>query len=277
MSGATFGGNIWIMLAYFRPSPALLPYVDGFVYVRDLDGQHRGHAIQTAPRPGGVLTVNLGRPNQTADGTTTPTLSLLGVQTFARSWRSDANTHFVMALLTPAGLAWFTPGRETANTLVDLNTVIGATAANALLGAASARPDELTATLDEWLLNRLSNGDERSEARLMRAACTILSQARRVDVAANRLGVSRRHLSRVVLRNLGVSPKTLIDLHRFDRSLRAFQAGSTDDFDGFADQAHRIREWRRRLDTTPGHCLRKGRSPLAEALDPARARPAFYL
>jgi AraC-like DNA-binding protein len=267
------------MLTYIRPSLALLPYVDGYIYVRDPTGQHRGQPIRTTPRPGGVLTVNLGRPNQTADGATTPILSLLGIQTGARGWRSDANAHFVMVLLTPAGLAWFAPGagRETADALLDLNPVIGVTAANALLGAAAAQPDRPAEALDHWLLARLSGGDEKSEMCLVRAACTILSQARQVDAAADRLSISRRHLSRIVSRNLGVSPKSLMDLHRLDRSVRALQAGSTEGFDGFADQAHAIREWRRRLDTTPGHYARKGCSPLAKALDPLGFRAAFYL
>ena len=74
-----------------------------------------------------------------------------------------------------------------------------------------------------WRASSVS--DEKSEMRLAQAACTILSQARQVDVAADRLGVSRRHLSRIVSRHLGVSPKALIDLYRLDRSLRALQGG----------------------------------------------------
>jgi AraC-like DNA-binding protein len=73
------------------------------------------------------------------------------------------------------------------------------------------------------------------------------------------------------------APKALIDLYRLDRSLRAVQGGQTAGTDGFADQAHQIREWKRRLGISPGRYAREGRSTLAEAFDPAADRPAFYL
>jgi AraC-like DNA-binding protein len=267
------------MLTLLEPSPALLPFVDGYLRVCDLAGDHRGRPIKTAPRPGGVLTVNLGRPNRTADGAATPISSLLGIQTCARSWRSDADTHFVMALLTPSGLARLAPGSgvEMAGTLLDLGSVIGQRAANALLDLAHARSDESVAALDAWLLARLFGNRERPEMHLAQAACTLLSRARRVDVAADRLGISRRHLSRVVMRHLGISPKALIDLYRLDRSLRAIQGGQAAGVDGFADQAHQVREWNRRLGISPGRYAREGRSALAEVFDPTAGRPAFYL
>jgi AraC-like DNA-binding protein len=267
------------MLAVAEPSPPLLPFVDRYLYVRDLTGNHRGRPIRTAPRPGAVLTVNLGRPNRTAEGAATPILSLLGIQTCARGWCSDADTHFVMALLTPAGLARFAPGSgiEMADTLLNLSSVIGERAANMLLDVIYARLDGLVAALDAWLLARLFRERERPEMHLAQAACAALSRARRVNVAADRLGVSRRHLSRVVSRHLGISPKALIDLYRLDRSLRALQGGEADGVDGFADQAHQVREWRRRLGITPGRYAREGRSSLAEAFGAAADRPAFYL
>jgi AraC-like DNA-binding protein len=267
------------MLAHIPASPALLPYVDGYLYVQDLAGAHRGNPIRTTPRPGGVLTVNLGRPNQPADGETSPVLSLLGVQTRARDWRSDVDTHFIAALLTPAGLARFAPGigSDTVNTFLDLDLLIGGQEARALLDFVSARPNALAAALDDWLMVRLVHRGERPETVLVQAACTILAQSRRVDVAADKLGISRRHLSRIVSRDLGIGPKALVDLHRLDRSLRALQSGVADGADGFADQAHQIREWRRRLGTTPSRYVQEGRSALAKAWDPAGRRSAFYL
>ena len=62
------------MLAVAEPSPPLSPFVDGYLCVRDLGGNYCGRPIRTTPRPGAVLTVNLGRPNWTADGAATPIL-----------------------------------------------------------------------------------------------------------------------------------------------------------------------------------------------------------
>jgi AraC-like DNA-binding protein len=89
--------------------------------------------------------------------------------------------------------------------------------------------------------------------------------------------VTRRHLSRLVTEYLGIGPKALPDLHRLGRSLRAVQAGTGDGAEGFSDQAHQIREWRRRLGKTPGRYSVEGRSKLAEAFDPAVSELAFYL
>jgi AraC-like DNA-binding protein len=175
-------------------------------------------------------------------------------------------------LLTPAGLARFAPGVEMANRLLDLGSVIGERAANGLLDRAHS--NEAVAALDAWLRARLLGDCERPETDLARVACTLLARATRVDVAADRLGISRRHLSRIVRRHVGISPKALIELYRLDRSLRAVQGGLDSGTDGFADQAHQVREWKRRLGITPG---RYARSALAEALEPAAGRPAFYL
>lgn len=267
------------MLTLIRPSPPLRAYVDCYVYVRDIVGARRGFPIRTAPRPGGVLTVNLGRPNRTSDGAATPILSLLGVQTRARGWCSDADSHFVMALLTPIGLTCFAPGSgaDVAGNLLDLDSVIGERAASGLLSVVNAHSDGLGEALDSWLLARLFREAEKPEMRLTQAACIVLSESERIDVAAHRIGISRRHVTRIISRHLGIGPKTLIDLYRLNRSLRALQSGLADGIDGFADQAHQNRVWRQQLGVTPGRYAREGRSALAEAFDPTTDRTAFYL
>lgn len=266
------------LFSLHRPSSPLHPYVSGYWRVSDRVGAYRGRPIDTAPRPGAVLTVNIGQPNRSSDGELTPMLSLLGVQTQARSWRSDVDTDFIMALLTPLGLARLFPGCASgvANSLVDAGSVVGDRAAATLLNDASARPDSLTAALDGWLLARLTAVRVTGSIDLFEAASRELIYASRVSVAAKTLGVTRRHLSRLVKEHLGIGPKELLDLHRLDRSLSAVQAGCEGGA-GFSDQAHQIREWRRRLRTTPGRYARGGRSPLAETFGGADPSVTYYL
>ena len=135
-------GLVSDMLSLHQPSSPLLPYVSGYWHVCDRGGAYRGRSIDTAPRPGAVLTLNIGRPNRNSDGALTPMVSLLGVQTQARSWRSDVDTDFIMALLTPLGLARLFPGCASgvANSLVDAGAVVGDRAAATLLNDGSARP-----------------------------------------------------------------------------------------------------------------------------------------
>lgn len=266
------------MFSPHLPSLQLHPYVSGYWRVSDRAGAYRGRPIDTAPRPGAVLTVNIGRPNRSSDGYLTPMLSLLGVQTQARSWRSDVDTDFVMALLTPLGLARLFPGCAcgVANALVDAGSVVGDRAAATLLNDASARPDSAATALDGWLLARLGAFEATGSMDLFEAASRELVSASRVSVAAQTLGITRRHLSRLVKEHLGIGPKELLDLHRLDRSLSAVQAGGEGSA-GFSDQAHQIREWRRRLRTTPGRYARGGRSSLAETFASADAAMTYYL
>jgi len=204
--------------------------------------------------------------------------SLLGVQTQARSWRSDVDTDFVMALLTPPGLARLFPGcaGDVVNSLADIGSLVGDGAARSLLDDASARPDNLVTSLDEWLRARLTGFGATPSTELLDAACRELARAPRVSIVADTLGVTRRHLSRLMSEHLGIGPKELSDLHRLDRSLRAVQAGD-DGGAGFSDQAHQIREWRRRLRTTPGRYARERRSSLAEAFGGADPSATYYL
>jgi AraC-like DNA-binding protein len=264
------------VLKVVQPSSRLVPYVDGYVFARDQRGEHSGSPIRTVPRPGAVLTVNLGRPNRTADGSATPLVSILGVQTAARVWYSGEDTHLVMALLSPAGLVRLAgaAGGSLADILLDLGSLIGDRATSELRDLASSMQSPVRA-LDAWLLTRLLNQRQVSDARSVEAAFAVLATVNRVGVAAERLGVSRRHLSRVVSRHVGVSPKALMDLYRLERSVIAIRRGSRESVAGYADQAHQIREWRKRLAITPGRYLREGRSVLAESH--AETHFAFYL
>lgn len=265
------------MLVLVPPSPDLRPFVQAYLCVCDQNGSLRGRPIRTAPRPGGVLTVNFGHPNRAENGALTPALSLLGVQTRARLWHADENSHFVMALLSPSGLARLAPGSgaDLADAYVDLGAVVGDGQAATLLDTASARSDSVPA-LEHWLRGRLSIDEAVADVRLLDQACLALEQGGRVDVVAEHLGVTRRHLSRVLSRHLGLGAKAMLDLHRLDRSLRAVQSGEGGGI-GFADQAHQIREWRRRLGTTPGRYARLGGSELSRAFGSSTPGPAFYV
>ncbi|MCZ7171453.1 helix-turn-helix domain-containing protein, partial [Salmonella enterica] len=76
--------------------------------------------------------------------------------------------------------------------------------------------------------------------------------------------VDRRQLHRWFERHLGLGPKQLMDLERLQSSIQAVQRGDGDALSGYSDQAHQIRNWRRRLARTPGGYARGGPSPLAE-------------
>jgi AraC-like DNA-binding protein len=86
-----------------------------------------------------------------------------------------------------------------------------------------------------------------------------------VDALANATGLTRRHLERRFLATVGVSPKRLARLTRFQRALRLLETrrspgGAATAADcGYADQAHFIRDFRLLAGCSPGeHMLRQG-------------------
>lgn len=262
------------------PHPSLRPFVQAYWFVKDIDGQHEGQPIHTAPHAGAVLTVNIGRPNAMIDGPLVPAVSLLGVQTEARQWRSWAETYFVMALLSPAGLVRLFPhaGSWARDRLIELNAVVGDLQAHRLSHAVAAawEPARIAAHLDVWLTDRLSRTPPVPELSKLAHAMQRLLHGGCVHRVAGELGVSRRQLHRWSVDHLGTGPKELAEIARLQNSLRALQLGA-DPWQGYSDQAHATRDWRRRLRVTPGEYRRTGSSPMATTfVRSSPDAPAFY-
>jgi len=82
-----------------------------------------------------------------------------------------------------------------------------------------------------------------------------LLAAPRVDVAADRLGTTSRTLRRHALRRVGLSPKHIQRIGRFDRARtlrdRGRDLAEVAVLAGFADQAHLCREWRALAGVSP--------------------------
>jgi AraC-like DNA-binding protein len=89
-----------------------------------------------------------------------------------------------------------------------------------------------------------------------------------VDALARDIGLGSRQLERLFRDAVGLSPKTLARLVRFQAALRACEAGvplaSAGFAAGYADQAHFAREFRRVAGITPS-AFAAERAPLASA------------
>ncbi|WP_454674359.1 helix-turn-helix domain-containing protein [Achromobacter pestifer] len=265
------------------PAPALSAWVQGYWFIQDLAGMHAGRPIHTSPIPLAVLSVNMGRPNAAEDGSLVPHVSLLGLQSRARAWRSWSDTYFVMVMLTVPGIIRLFPhaGEDSADRLLDLGAMIGDARAGALSAGMdpAAGPRAIAAQLDRWLIGRLMASVAVPEAQRLVAAHHVLRLGGRVEQAAQAAQTDRRQLQRWCHRHLGVGPKDLADLERLHRSLRNLQTGRGDAVEGYSDQAHQIRSWRRRLGVTPGAYARQARSALAAQFseEGREQAPRFYL
>lgn len=271
------------MFLILPPAPELASFVQSYWFIEDIPGEHAGHPIWTSPIPVGVLSVNLGRPNGAEDGSLIPRVSLLGLQSRARCWRSCPDTYFVMAMLTAPGIIRLFPhtGSASANQLLDLGAITGDAHAGALSSdvAAALEPGRIARQLDRWFIARLASSAPVPENRRIVVAHDVLRAGGSVTKAAEAANIDRRQLQRWFHRHLGVGPKEMADLERLHQSLQAIQTKQGDPVAGFSDQAHQIRNWRRRLGITPGLYGSKTPSAMTTSFssNATRAAPAFYL
>ena len=67
----------------------------------------------------------------------------------------------------------------------------------------------------------------------------------------NKTGYSKRYLDLLFKNHLGISPKTLATIYRFQHFYKSFQTGGTNIYDLYYDQSHFIKEFKRYTGLTP--------------------------
>ncbi len=271
------------MLLILPPAPELAALVKAYWFVEDLQGEHAGRLIRTSPIPLAVLSVNLGEPNASEDGALVPSVSLLGLQSQARTWRSCADTYFVMAMLTVAGIVRLFPhaGSDSAGVLIELSAIAGDSSSQFLKTNINReqKPQDIAGRLDQWFISRLRSMCPAPDSAQVAMAHSILRRGGTVETAAEIAQISRRQLHRLFYRHLGVGPKEMALLERLHSSLRSVQSGCGDILEGFSDQAHQIRSWQQRLGVAPGAYTRAVLSPSPDdfAVHGALSGLAYYL
>jgi AraC-like DNA-binding protein len=258
------------------PHPALSPYVGHYIgYAERADGELRRREV---PISRAVLILGWGEPLTVTDprvprAPAGPLASFVtGLFDSYVVTRTRGLGRGVELMLSPLGARRLLglPLGELTNRTVDPADLPGR-----WLGSLTARlagaPGWAArfALLDDALLERLAAGDP-PDPRLAGAWRLLERSGGRLSVAsiADRVGWSRRHLAATVHRELGLPPKTLARVLRFERAFRslgpAAAGGSTAGGPaaaggwaavaaacGYADQAHLIREFREFAGATP--------------------------
>lgn len=133
--------------------------------------------------------------------------------------------------------------------------VLGDCAEELARGVADAPFESALASLEELLGRRL---DSSPDARAAARAIAAIEAGVAVGEVAARAGCSVRSLERRVLSRVGLAPRTLRALARFERAVATLDArhareGFAPIYElGYADQAHFIREYRRFAGERPG-------------------------
>jgi AraC-like DNA-binding protein len=127
---------------------------------------------------------------------------------------------------------------------------------------------EQVAILTRWLIGRLR---PLRGAQAVRHACALLRQSRAEDpvgTTARTLGVSLRHLRRMVTEQVGVGPAEYVRVARFIRATELMTAPERTLAQvalsaGYYDQAHFCRDFRAFADMTPQDYRRRANGPVA--------------
>jgi AraC-like DNA-binding protein len=218
--------------------------------------------------PGFVLVLGLGPPLRIADGAkpedAAPYTSF--VAGIGERWavtEHDGRQQGVQVDVTPAAarLLLRTPMHDVANRVVALDDALGASTRELVerLAEAPSAPARF-ALLDAALLSRLAGADPAPPS--LKDAWRLLVESggrARVTDVAREAGWSRRHLTALFREHVGVSPKALARLVRFDAARRRILAGErladVAYGAGYADQAHMNRDFRAFVGCPPTELL----------------------
>lgn len=247
------------------------PRLRGFV--SDYQGYVESSSIpvlrQEVPSAVVPLIVNFGAPWRIAgsrEGAPAVANSFLAGLYETSSWVEAAGpAHCVQVNLTPMAAHAFLgqPMNELSNRVVALEDVLPARARDLAERLADAGDwEQRFALLDEVLTSRLADA-RRPSAEVVWAYRALERSGGRVRIGAlaDTLGRSRRHLIARFREQVGLPPKTVARILRFDRTVELMRKGSglaALAYEcGYADQAHLNRDFRQFTGTTPGELQRR--------------------
>ncbi len=236
------------------PAPALAPYASA-VWIQQVDAAAEPYARRTVPNGSVEIACVLGDLPRVAGPRTRPTAAVLSPGTTVVGVRLHPG-----AAAAVLGL----PASEIVDLSLDAADLWGRDAV--ALGerlAAAATPDAATAVLERAITERVAG---RALDPLVNAAIRRLAPGDEAEVASlsSSLYISERQLRRRTLAAVGLAPKTLQRMLRFQRFLALSHAAGHTRADiaalaaaaGYADQPHLTRESLRLAGMTPAALLR---------------------
>ncbi len=250
---------------FFSVSPRieLAPFVEAIWGVR---GSFRDASEAVLPNGAIELMINFGpvqrvvaHGERTLDDTYSSAW-LAGIQDRRLVHLSEHGADHLSVRFRPGGAHAFfgLPMGEVANSVTDLELLIGAEATSLRdrLGAAATDLDRVR-IIEAWLLDRRR---VHSGFSTVQQALGLLGHPDRpasVTATCERLGLSNKHLIHEFRSMVGLPPKVIARILRFQRVVLACRDREAVDWldlvhqHGFSDQSHLIREFRRLGSVTP--------------------------
>lgn len=265
-----------------RTGPELAPYVRMLWTVNGPDASAQGEATQCIP-PDGCMEIVLHLASDVeevrAEGARIqPRALLVGESARPSRVRPLGELDIVGVRLTPAGVRAFVdaPAHELVGNTFALDSVLDAETRKALATVEAAEPRDRLKLLEAALVAKVRRARRHDVvvARLVRQLETPAGATTTIESLAADVGMTRRQLERRFLDAVGLSPKLLAQVLRFQRVLSALSAGGvTSRTDlahayGYYDQAHLIRDFRRFTSMSPREFLGRDH-PFADLFVPA--------
>lgn len=256
----------------YPPAPALAPCVDRlWTLVGDQPSPGEVQPILPDGRP--ELVIHFGDPFEAVSASgrpmRQPKVLLAGQLTGQLLLKPGGSVAVLGVRFHPFGAAAFLAGPQhhLAGRTIAVDEVSGPLA-GALRDVRAQTGDARAAVplVQAALLGHLR--PERADARVRHAAGVIARRAGDVSIddLAAMVNLTRRHLERRFLDAVGIGPKRLARITRFQRALRALESfegpgggAQTAAACGYSDQSHFIREFRQLAGCSPSeHLVRQG-------------------
>jgi AraC-like DNA-binding protein len=264
--------------AEHRPSPPLAGRVECFWFAEDPQTR-AGSAERVLPDGCIEWIFHLGRPYLDASGRLQPTSFVAGPTTRPLTITPSGSVATLGVRFRPGGARGLLPPLSLFVDAFPTPREVWGAAAGSIEDEVAGAPDlEARAVVLERFLEKRREEARPPGARLAAAIRLILSSRGRVSISgvARHVGCSPRQLEREFAEGVGLSPKQLSRIARFQNVLRL--AGKRPDAGwaelaarcGYADQAHLVRDFKAFSGATPT-AREEARGALARHfIDPAR-------
>ena len=262
-----------------EPPGPIARWVQSIWYARG----RAGYAEQILPLNQMVLLINLGDPHRIVSGTRTERMDttwLVGQQTSLYSSEVLGETHAMGVVFEPDGAAPFLrmPAAEVTDAIVALDGFAsdwGVRLREPLLELTD--PDAQLDLLGRLLVDRFVMPSQSDKWRRTGHALRLMQSGAPLAAVSDRLGVSQKTMIDDFRMFVGVTPKMVGRIQRFNHALQRIAQLHEPDWAeiaascGYYDHSHLIRDFHRFAGTTPGNYLAARR----KLYDDLSANPNF--
>ena len=255
-------------ICFFSPCDELKPYIDRY-WSWDSDGEAQKEIYMPVipPAAGLELFVHYQQPFSIATvGQLPPSVLVFSAEKSSPILPAD-NVGFIAIRFRAAMFRHFTviPLAEMNGHYIDMQTIWGqpGKAAFERVSNASSLPEKVC-LLEQFLLTQLHRNNKHDAA--WDAAIARLYKSRgetELMAFARQMNMSYRHFRRKFIEQTGVAPKQFQQLARFHATIKPLLLGSNKNYlaqaldNGYFDQTHFIKEFKRYLQVTPSAFLQQ--------------------